>query len=184
MSLRPGERHKCITVHRVTTDGQKVWKVSTSSEIKPQSLPLKVRETVAWRAYPIRARTGISRLPGSTKVAKESPICRPINSPRGTHRRKGELHGNPAQYRIRICCIASHKAAQKSGVSFAGSDGAITRVIIIPNPSFTRFGNSALIGEWALLKSAPVRAAKARNRCSQYSHCSLASCGIIVLFIR
>jgi len=65
---------------------------------------------------------------------------------------------NPSAMPIMICCMASHKASvEKTGTLFAGSEGAIMRVIINPSPSFTRLGTVRSLRIGAVEISASTR---------------------------
>ena len=135
-----------------------VWKVSTSSEISHRC-PLNTRNSNMANISRMRASIGILRLlPGSTKVANDRPICRPIISPQVRMAAKANCIVKPSAMPMRICWSASHSAlAEKSGTSTGGSEGAITKVMMIPNPTFTRLGTERSLRIGAVVISASTR---------------------------
>ena len=135
-----------------------VWKVSTSMEMSHR-WPLNDRKSSIASISIMRASTGMLRwLPGSTNVANDSPICRPISSPAVRTAAKASCMVKPTATPIRICCNATHTAlAEKIGIFTGGREGATMMVMMMPSPTLTRFGIAFSLRIGAVVISARMR---------------------------
>ncbi len=154
----------------------RVWKVSTSIEISHRC-PLNVRNSSIASISIKRASTGIfRRLPGSKKVAKERPICRPIISPAVRIAAKANCMVKPSIMPINICCAASQKPeGEKIVTPLMGSVGATIQVIISARPIFTFLEMERSLSMGAVLISAIMRKKGQKPMLSKFSHWSLST---------